>query len=130
MGKRLAKRNIRPDLMLASPARRALKTARLLARKLRHPRRLIDVDDVLYAASFTAVLRRIRALDDRHTHVMMIGHNPQIAQLVRHFSRRSAPMPTCAVACCTFAAQAWSEVGPLTMVRVEFDYPSKQKDPP
>jgi phosphohistidine phosphatase len=128
MGKRLAKRTIRPDLMLSSPALRALKTARLIARKLEHPRRRIELDDTLYASTLKAVLRRVRALDDRYARVMMFGHNPQFAQLVRHFSRRATAMPTCAVACLTFAADAWSEVSPRTLVRVQFDYP--KKNPP
>jgi phosphohistidine phosphatase len=125
MGRRLAERKARPDLMISSPALRALKTARLMARKLQHPRRRIQVDDTLYAATLAAVLRRVRDLDERYARVMLFGHNPQIAQLVRHFSRRITPMPTCAVACFTFAADAWSDVGPQTLRHVEFDYPKK-----
>jgi len=34
MGKRLAKREVMPDLILSSPAKRALKTAQLIAKKL------------------------------------------------------------------------------------------------
>ena len=125
MGRRLAERKARPDLMISSPALRALKTARLMARKLRHPRRRIQVDDTLYASTLAAVLRRVRDLDERYARVMLFGHNPQIAQLVRHFSRRITPMPTCAVACFTFEAHAWSDVGPQTLRHAEFDYPKK-----
>ena len=34
MGKRLAKRDVKPDLILSSPARRALTTAEIVAKKL------------------------------------------------------------------------------------------------
>jgi phosphohistidine phosphatase len=34
MGKRLAKRDVKPDLILSSPARRALTTAEIIAKKL------------------------------------------------------------------------------------------------
>ena len=34
MGERLAKRDVKPNLILSSPARRALKTAEIIAKKL------------------------------------------------------------------------------------------------
>ena len=34
MGERLAKRDVKPDLILSSPARRALRTAEIIAKKL------------------------------------------------------------------------------------------------
>ena len=39
MGKRLAKRNVRPDLILSSSARRALTTAEIIAKKLDYKRK-------------------------------------------------------------------------------------------
>jgi phosphohistidine phosphatase len=49
MGERLAKRDVRPDLILSSPARRALTTAQLIAKKFDYKRKDIVVDDRLYA---------------------------------------------------------------------------------
>jgi bisphosphoglycerate-dependent phosphoglycerate mutase len=51
MGKRLAKRDVKPDLILSSPARRALKTARIIAKKLDYKLKDIVVDDRLYAGA-------------------------------------------------------------------------------
>jgi phosphohistidine phosphatase len=36
MGERLAKHDVKPDLILSSPARRALTTAQLIAKKLNY----------------------------------------------------------------------------------------------
>ena len=36
MGKRLAKRQVKPDLILTSPARRALSTAEIIAKELNY----------------------------------------------------------------------------------------------
>src|SRR5437763_1654347 len=47
MGKRLAKRDVKPDLILSSPARRALKTARIIAKKLDYKRKDIVAADRL-----------------------------------------------------------------------------------
>ena len=49
MGERLAKRNVKPDLILSSPARRALKTAEIIAKELDYEIKDIVVDDRLYA---------------------------------------------------------------------------------
>jgi hypothetical protein len=49
MGKRLAKRDVKPDLILSSPARRALTTAEVIAKKLDYKLKDIVVDDRLYA---------------------------------------------------------------------------------
>src|SRR2546426_8804457 len=47
MGKRLAKRDVKPDLILSSPARRALRTAEGVAKKLDYKRKDIVVDDLV-----------------------------------------------------------------------------------
>ena len=49
MGKRLAKRDVKPDLILSSPARRALTTAEVIAKKLDYKLKDIVADDRLYA---------------------------------------------------------------------------------
>jgi len=46
MGKRLAKRDVKPDLILSSLARRALKTARIIAKKLDYKLKDIVVEAV------------------------------------------------------------------------------------
>src|SRR5438270_6969509 len=48
MGKRLAKREVMPDLILSSPAKRALKTAKIIAKKLDYKLADIVVNERLY----------------------------------------------------------------------------------
>ena len=50
MGKRLAKRDVKPDLLLSSPALRALTTAQLIAEEIGYKLKDIVVDDRLYAS--------------------------------------------------------------------------------
>lgn len=128
MGRRLAKRKVRPDLMVSSPATRALRTARIMARKLHYPPRQITVNDRLYACTFASLLRTVRTLRNRYRRVMLFGHNPQITDLARHFSGTIQRMPTGAVAGMTFDADAWADVGPDTLQRVEFDCPRKGRE--
>ena len=90
MGRRLAKRKVHPDLMLSSPAVRALKTARIIARRLHHPRWQIVVDAALYAGAMTDLLRAVRGLQSRYARVMLFAHNPEITALAR--AKASSPL--------------------------------------
>jgi phosphohistidine phosphatase len=70
MGKRLAKRAVKPDLILSSPARRALTTAEVIAKKLDYKLKDIVVDDRLYAGGADDLLNVIRELGDESERVM------------------------------------------------------------
>ena len=111
MGKRLAKRHVKPDLILSSPATRALKTAEIIAKKLDYKRKNILVNDRLYAVEANELLDVLRELGDAVECAMLIGHNPELAELAHRFSSKINRMPTCAVAEFTFDAKSWSRIG-------------------
>jgi phosphohistidine phosphatase len=123
IGKRLAKRDVRPNLILSSPAKRAITTARIFAKRLRYDPKDIVVDDRLYPGRATQLLRMIRDLDDHWKRVMIFGHNPALAELVRGMSSEITRMPTSAVAQFTFDAKSWSQIGKATLARMTLDYP-------
>jgi phosphohistidine phosphatase len=125
MGKRLAKRHVRPDLMVSSPARRALTTARLVASQVGYDLEDIVVEDRLYAAHVDELLAVIRKLDNKLDHVMLFGHNPEFSHLAGRLSGESIDMPTCAVAEFGFDTPSWSDVGAVEPARTALDKPKK-----
>lgn len=125
MGTRLAKRDVKPDLILSSPARRALTTAQIIAQKLDYHVTDIVVDEQLYAAAADDLLGVIHRLGDKLKRVMLFGHNPELTELAHRLSSEITHMPTCAVAEFTFSAKSWSDVGKVKPARVAFDYPKK-----
>ena len=125
MGKRLAKREVKPDLLLSSPALRARTTAQLIAEEIGYKRKDIVVDDRLYASSADDLLAVIRALDKKLNRVMLFGHNPEFTDLAHWLSSEIIDMPTCAVVEFNFEQTAWSEVGEVKPAKVVFDYPKK-----
>jgi phosphohistidine phosphatase len=125
MGERLAKRNVKPDLILSSPARRALKTAQIIAKRLDYRLEDILVDDRLYAAEADDLLHVIRELGDKPKSVMLIGHNPELTELAHRLSNKITQMPTCAVAELMFDAKSWSSTGKDKPARVTL-YTPKQ----
>src|SRR6266576_332308 len=98
MGKRLAKRDVKPDLILSSPARRALTTAEIIAKKLDYKLKHIVVDDRLYAGAVHDLLNVVHKLGDKLERVMLFGHNPELTEFAHRLSSEITRMPTCAVA--------------------------------
>jgi phosphohistidine phosphatase len=133
LGRHLAGRGLadpakRPELILSSPAVRALKTARLVARRLRLRRRDIAVQENLYATTARRLLQALQALDPQLHRVMLVGHNPEISSLARRFSRSIAHLPTGSAACFTFDAPAWSDIGRDCLTRMHLDHFRKPRD--
>ena len=127
MGKRLAKRDVKPDLILSSPARRALTTAEIIAKKLDYKLKDIVVDDRLYAAAMNDLFDVIHQLGDKLERVMLFGHNPELTEFAHRLSGEITHMPTCAVAEFTFSAKSWRNIGKANLARVALDYPKKRK---
>ena len=125
MGKRLAKRDVKPDLLVSSPALRALKTAQLIAAEVGYKRKDIVVDDRLYASSPDDLLAVIRAFDKKLACVMLVGHNPEFTDLAHRLSSEIVDMPTSAVAEFSFDTKAWPDVGEVEPVKAVLDYPKK-----
>lgn len=125
MGQRLANRDVKPDLIMSSPAARALATAEAFAKMLHYKRKDIVVNDRLYAAQADEVLDLIQELGDKLERVILVGHNPELTELAHRFASEITHMPTCAVAEFTFDAKSWSHIGEAKPAQVLFDYPKK-----
>ena len=124
MGARLARRKHKPNLIVSSPAVRALETARIIARKLGYPRKDIAVEDRLYGAGVAELLDVIRNTDESVTTLMLFGHNPGLTELANHLGPRPIPnLPTCGVLHLRFETETWSVVGYARGDELLFDFP-------
>jgi phosphohistidine phosphatase len=125
MGERLAARDVKPDLILSSPALRALATAELIARKLDYKVKDIVVDRRLYAAAADDLLEVIHELGDKPQRVMLFGHNPELTDLAHRLSSRITDLPTCTVAEFSFDTKLWSKVGRQEPAKVTLHHPKR-----
>ena len=123
MGERLAKQDVMPDLILSSPAVRALATAEIIAKKIGYKLKDIVVDERLYATAPDDLLKVIHELGDKPKRVMLFGHNPEFAELAHRLSSKITDMPTCAVAEFSFNTKSWSNVGKQEPAKVTFNHP-------
>jgi phosphohistidine phosphatase len=125
MARRLRSRKLKPDLILSSPAVRALSTASIMARELKVPAELIAQDERLYLADPQAILQVVRELGGDARHVMVFGHNPGITDCANRLStgEQIDTMPTCAMFTACFPLADWSGLDWQSGLEVEFDYP-------
>jgi phosphohistidine phosphatase len=114
MGRRLAELALIPDLIIASPARRAQQTAEILARELAVPPRSIHFEEALYLAGAQEILRLARTVGPRVPHLMIVGHNPGISELAQLLAPSAdvGGLATAAICTITFDTGQWSGVGP------------------
>ena len=127
MGKRLAARELRPDLIISSPALRALATAVGLARALDYRRKDIVFDERLYACRVEDLLAVLEAEGEGYKRVMLVGHNPEFLELLQHFCPDIEHLPTCAVAELRFDCKSWTGLGKLEPEKLQLDYPKKSR---
>jgi phosphohistidine phosphatase len=125
MGERLAKREIEPDLIISSPATRALVTAEAIAREIGYPEEDIHADERLYGASSFELLEIIQELDNHLDHVMLFGHNPGLTDLVNDLGCDIDNIPTCGVVKLEFDTDSWAHIGDIEPTCADFDYPKK-----
>ncbi len=129
MGKRLKEKNIHPDMVLTSPAVRALKTCQIITGILGFAEKKIKTDRSLYHASSEQILRTLQTLSDlpdREEVVMLFGHNPGLTDFVNELLNENIDnIPTCGVVSCKLRADRWKDLHWGSGSLEFFDFPKK-----
>lgn len=126
MGERLNQYKVKPDLIISSPAKRALKTAQIMAKKINFPRGKIIADESIYGGDISVLLRVIRNIDNSFKQVMLFGHNPDFSILAEYLTNYQVKnIPTCGIFCLDLNIDSWKEISSGKGVFVFFDYPKK-----
>lgn len=129
MGRRLAKRKLKLDRIVTSPARRAFDTAFAIADALDFPVHLLAVEPRIYEASVKTLLDVVATQPEDCERVMLVGHNPGFSELADRLSPDGMDeLPTCAVVALKFQVKHWREVARKRADSVYYDYPKKDAD--
>lgn len=101
-----------PDLMVSSPATRAMNTAYIFARTFRMPEAQIMVHGDLYESTLQEYLKVISGIDKKISRLMMFGHNPAITNLTNELNKdlMFENVPTCGIIKIGFPYDSWKEV--------------------
>lgn len=124
MGEALASRGAQPDLIVSSPAVRAVSTALIFARVLRYPAARVALDDRLYEAEAEAVLQVIGEQPDSAETLFVFGHNPTWSALASQLAHGFfGELPTTGLVGIRFDARSWRDAVRKPGELVLFDFP-------
>lgn len=120
MGAYMAKHGIAPELILSSPSARTRQTLDLVLPHLPAPPKVL-YEQALYLAPASVLLKRVRKVEAKVRHVMVVGHDPGVHALVLDLAATGKPeelealgtkFPTAGLAVVVFDARDWSNVKP------------------
>jgi phosphohistidine phosphatase len=125
MGKKMGKDGVRVDLLISSPAKRALETAHIFARRLNYPiRNILRFDAIYKTGEIPSLLQLVRDTDDRYDNLLMIGHNPSLSELAKHLVRDvRLDLPKAGAVRIEFSVPSWKEAGAPNARLTAFDIP-------
>ncbi|WP_075349719.1 SixA phosphatase family protein [Algoriphagus marinus] len=127
MAKRLKDKNILPDLILSSTAKRAKQTAEITAKNLGLSQSIIQFESNLYHASPKEILNQIKTISDQSIGTLIVvGHNPGFNDLIEYLGGSIENLPTAGQFGFKLAIREWSEISPEKAEVWFFDYPKKE----
>lgn len=111
MGRYLRDAGHIPELLVSSPAKRAYKTAVLMARELEYDHEKILKDSKLYFEGTEAMLQVARQLDDSYGAVFLFSHEPIVSDFCELMCGLSVvKYPTGAACAMSFDVDNWAQI--------------------
>ncbi len=127
MAKRLKEKRLVLDLIISSPALRAIDTAKIMADILNYPKNNIQTIPTLYHASPEKIIDILKNIKDKYNTVMLVGHNPGLTELADEMVELDINnIPTCGIVALAFTIQSWKELGSEKAELLFYDYPKKK----
>lgn len=107
---KLTKKEISLDLILMSPAVRAIATGKIISNGLRTPHPHLVINNSLYSAETMALLKIISSVSKKIDKLMIVGHNPGMMNLASLIAGEPISMPTCSLIKFSFDFKDWHEI--------------------
>lgn len=126
MAQRLKHFDINPNIIISSPAKRALKTAKIVAKTLGYSKKMIVKQDSLYDSSSKEYLEVIKNIDSIHKVAFIFGHNPMITEVCELLTDSIiGNIPTSGIFCVEFDVINFSDIKLKSGKVLFFDLPKK-----
>lgn len=124
MAKRLLDKKIKIDLIVASPAKRAAKTAKYFAEAFDYKKEKIDFNEKLYMAEPASFYSIIENTNDKHDCIAVFSHNFGITDFANTLTNtRIDNIPTCGVFAIKADCKKWEDFKEAKKEFLFFDYP-------
>ena len=118
LAKKIIAKHLKIDLVISSPAVRAIATAQILKNLLREKIRKLVVLERLYLTDASEVLRLIAETDCRNDVLMLVGHNPELDEIAKVFLLKTVHLRTGSLITLDFNVKAWSEITQSKPVKI------------
>jgi phosphohistidine phosphatase len=129
MGKRLKERGVVADLMLSSPAKRALATCQRLSQELHYDQKKIKTENRLYHADSETILDVVQSISNQYDNVILFGHNPGLTDFVNDLMNANlVNLPTCGVVAARFPVDSWMKIESGECELLFIDFPKSMDD--
>ncbi len=124
MGELLEEKGVVPDLVIASPAVRALRTSEIFCEILGYPVERLEQRMEIYEGGALRLMSILQQVGDSHNTVLMFGHNPTMTLLVSLLAGSDhESMATCGVVRLDYDGDVWSDLCSGSCRQAWYDYP-------
>ena len=112
------------DAFYVSPALRTMETLRGISRELDVAPRIMDAEEI-YEATENVLKACINRFDDQFDHVVLLGHNPSVAQIFAYLSFEIRDYTPGTSSWIQFEVDSWSEIGQNSGQLMDYYYPGQ-----
>ena len=124
MAKRLKDKDIKIEVFVSSPARRARRTARYFAEAYGYDKKDIVLAEALYEAAPLDFYNVVAGLKNDWDTVAIFSHNPGITAFANSLTNvQIDDMPTCSIYAVSLSADKWADFQTAPKQFLFFDYP-------
>lgn len=114
------------DILISSPANRALSTALFFADVFGFKKKEIVQDENLYLPDYNSIVEIIRQVDISINKILLFTHNPAITDAANFLSGRYIDnIPTCGIVGLKLLTNSWKEIDKKKCELEFFEFPKK-----
>lgn len=127
MAERLLALSMVPELLLSSPANRAMNTALLMSDCWGLGPEQLQIHDSLYMAYLGDIDQVVRGVSAEITNLAIFGHNPSFTEYANKFLELPLDnLPTAGVVVVTLVSETWGGIGLKDVKETYVDYPKRK----
>jgi len=120
----LKEKQLLPNLIISSPAIRALSTALIFCRTFNFEPKDIILENSLYESRVQDYIDVVTSSDDKYKSIMLFAHNPTITDLANTLtSFLTENIPTCGIVGITNNCMQWKNFAKIPGELTLFDFP-------
>ena len=124
ISKKLKETKIFPDLVISSPANRALHTSLIVSREIGYKVENILIDTTLYSEYEDQILELIYKTNDKINTLFIFGHNPVFTDISNYFLKNKiSNLPTSGCIVLKFNADKWNLISFASNISEMYFFP-------